>query len=199
MASCTGQYMKHLPRLSPDVRGFMLFLGNLRHLTRSVLARLTNVQLRKINLRRCKIYLVQPEAFADFAHLEVLDLSGNPVPMPELRACLTGITSRSMHAVALTNMGLAFLPDDFFAVFVNMTFTKVDLQKNHLEAFNTAVFAPFRFIERLFLSENRIQEVNTSHEVSLEKLTLHGNLFREFPDFCRSQLFTKGKAEKSTT
>ncbi|XP_070198249.1 toll-like receptor 3 isoform X4 [Littorina saxatilis] len=185
-ARCTGdrRHLHYLPSLPGNIRDFRMTRAELEHLTRPMLANLSNFQLRVINLTYNQIQHVQPQAFADFKHMEVLDLSGNPVPVPELRACLAGITGRSLHTVALSNMGLASLPDDFFAMFFNRTFSKVDLNENLLAAFNAILFAPFWSVDKVDVSRNNVFAVNISARVNIKKLVLKENSLAHFPDLC---------------
>ena len=186
-AECTGyggRKVNYLPRLPAKIRDFRMTSAYLWNLTRSMMANLSNFDIVKLTLKCDNISYIEADAFANFSKLELLDLSGNPIPMPELYAALRGISSTSMTTVALGAMELASLPDDFFDVFFNKTFKKVDLQGNHLKTLSNALFAPFRKVGIIDMSDNEISDVNTSVPITTERLTLRGNKFQEFPDLC---------------
>jgi len=176
--------VNYLPRLPAKIRDFRMMRAHLRNLTQSMVANLSNFDVVKMTLKSNSISHIEADAFTDFPKLELLDLSGNPIPMPELYAALRGFSSTSMTTVALGAMELASLPDDFFDVFFNKTFKKVDLQGNHLKTLNNALFAPFSKVDLIDISHNALSDVNVTARVNVRRLNLKHNLFRQFPDLC---------------
>lgn len=188
-----GQKVNYLPRLPAKIRDFWMVGADLQNLTRSMMANLSNFDITAMNLIRNTVSYIEATAFADFPKLESLDLSGNPIPMQELHAALRGITSTFMHTLTLGAMELASLPDDFFGMFLNKTFKKVNLQQNHLKSFNNAIFAAFWEVGVIDISSNELSEVNMTAQVNTGKLILRDNEFQQFPDLCLHRSPTTGK------
>ena len=195
-ARCTGWHRRwqYLPRLPATIRDFRMMRAKLPNMTRSMLANLSNFDLTVMNLTFNQISYIEPEAFADFVKMESLDLSGNPIPMLQLKATLKGITSTSVHTLTLNKMGLTFIPDDFFDMFFNKTFRKVDLKQNYLRSFNNAIFAVFRLVKIVDLCQNEISEVNMTARINIRRLILKENSFQHFPDLCLHHSPTTGEA-----
>ncbi|XP_076467531.1 toll-like receptor 2 type-2 [Babylonia areolata] len=196
-ARCTGQNrsLPYLPRLPPQIRDFRLFRAQYNHLTRTMMHNLSNFQLTMVNLTNNRIQHIDPDTFADFLKMELLDLSINLIPIPELRATLKGLHSTTLTTLALGDMGYSSLPDNFFDMFSNRTFKKVDLQHNNFKTFNSALFSPFWRTDTVYMALNKIRDVNMSMKINIKILILKENWLEEFPDLSLNKSQTAGDKE----
>nr|ARQ14827.1 toll-like recptor 9 [Oncomelania hupensis] len=194
-ALCDGsrKKLKYLPQLPANIRYFRIMRSDFPYLTRPMMQNLSNFELTGINVTFNNISALSADAFADFPKLLLLDLSGNDIAVPEIRASLVGMASSVLETLSLGVMHIDFLPDDFFDGFFNKTFKKIDLQQNGLKSFNNAVFAPFNMIKRLDLSQNAMVYANMTAVTDIRKLIMEQNLFAFFPDLCLHRSPTTGE------
>jgi Leucine-rich repeat (LRR) protein len=190
VATCKGHgTMDTIPKLSPNVTHLIISHGKFSNVTRNTFLNLKQDSINVLKMTNCGIKLIAKDAFKNFTKMKHLDLSKNNEGLNATN--IAEMMSHSLNHSKIThlffnNMGWNELPPEMFVGLISTNITKIELTHNFIRQITEDTFRPLKSLQELDLSWNGISDnrINFKGMSQLKKLSLAGNWFLYFPNFC---------------
>jgi Leucine-rich repeat (LRR) protein len=181
--------MDTIPKLSPNVTVLIISHGRFSNVTRNTFLNLKQDSIKVLKMTSCGIKFIAKDAFKNFTKMERLDLSKN---YEGLNATIIAeMMSHSLNHskiihLSFNNMGWNELPPKMFVGLISTNITKIELTHNFIRHIKEDTFRPLKSLQELDLSWNGITDIgiNFTDMSQLKNLSLAGNWFLYFPNFC---------------
>ena len=181
--------MDTIPKLSPNVTVLIISHEQFSNVTRNTFLNLKQDSIKVLKMTSCGIKFIAKDAFKNFTKMERLDLSKN---YEGLNATIIAeMMSHSLNHskiihLSFNNMGWNELPPKMFVGLISTNITKIELTHNFIRHIKEDTFRPLKSLQELDLSWNGITDIgiNFTGISQLKYLSLTGNWFSFFPNFC---------------
>ncbi|XP_045157685.2 toll-like receptor 2 [Mercenaria mercenaria] len=182
----SNRNLSYIPKL-PENTECLIFENNmLPNVTQGTFSNVSKPEkMLQLYLWRNGITFLSEDAFAGFAHLEYLELSGNKVQNDDIKLLL-GSTCSNKHlkTLKLNSMMNLLIQEDTFSLMNETQLTAIHLMGNNIRNFSKSILQRMLNIRTLVLDMNLIQDLEFPEMVNLYELRMKGNRLYRVPNFC---------------
>ena len=126
--------------------------------------------LEHIILDKCSLRLVEAHAFYGLPYLRILKLSYNPLTAEMLSTALHGLSSSPLEKLSLQGLKLRHLNNETFAPLGDSNITELRIDACGITTLRAGVFDNLSNLRSLYVSNNRIVEVERNGFLRLPNL-----------------------------
>lgn len=180
-ASCEKiKHLNYIPKFPSKVR-YLTFIGaTLPIINIPILSNLTNLKLEVLKLQYSSIQIITPNALSHLRYIKELDLSGNRnMTVENVINAVTGICSNGLTSLILNDLLWKNESYELYNALFRLKLKKLSMNRNSLKFLNfTHINKTLPLIERLEVSLNWIEKIETHFLINLEHLDLSYNFFQ---------------------
>ncbi|CAG5128688.1 unnamed protein product [Candidula unifasciata] len=187
LADCSGKLhvpnISYAPRFKPNIKCLILAHNNIRGLTDSFFANVS--QFVAIDLSSNKLQTISSQTFRRFTDLKYLILNDNVLGLKNLYPVFNYPPSLRLDIVGLD---LPALPVNYFDNCSVIHTSQIYMDSNYMPVLDLNVFAKLDKLEYLSVTFSNIGKVISAPLCNLKVLYLDNNTISAFPETCQNAI-----------
>ncbi|CAG2221169.1 unnamed protein product [Mytilus edulis] len=184
-ASCFS--LAYIPNIPDYSKTLELTNNKFSHIDSNLFRNVSGNHIRTLTIRNNSITTITSDAFETLIYLERLHISvETKLNISIISGSLNSINRSLIDELRFEENNWMLLPTDLFDPLIGSNLSKISLNQNRLETFDTAVFRPLYRVRKVNCRKNNIVNVliDEAGFRTVEQLDLTSNNIYSIPNFC---------------
>ncbi|XP_071140565.1 toll-like receptor 3 [Mytilus edulis] len=187
-AICTGRDLHYIPQFPDAITSVIMSGTNLTHIGENGFQNLTGIKLKDLKLNNNLLSFIHEYAFVNLTFLGSLRIFQETLlDVNVIKVSVGKMKTTNLRSLHFQYNNWLVLPIDMFSSFSYSQIRYVQIGGNSFSKLNFTTFSPLTKLEKLFLSENEIEQIDLKGiPKNLIDFRLNENLLPKVPEWCRT-------------